>query len=131
MLLVAVPKGLVTTVAYGLAGWVLCGATMGAATALTTLQRALIIHAAAAPVIFAALSLGYFRRIGSWSPLRTAATFVGVVITMDVLVVALLIERSFEMFRSVPGTWLPFLLIFVSTWWTGTATRRAAHREAG
>jgi hypothetical protein len=47
---------------------------------------------------------------------------------MDVFVVALLIEGSFDMFKSVLGTWLPFLLIFLSTWWTGLAVRRAAHR---
>jgi hypothetical protein len=34
-------------------------------------------------------------------------------------VVALLIERSFKMFESIVGTWPPFLLIFISTWWTG------------
>ena len=99
---------------------------MGVAMKLTTLRAALIIHALAAPVIFTALSLSYFRRLGSLSPLRTAAAFLGVVAVMDVLVVALLIERSFEMFKSILGTWLPFLLIFASTWWTGLAVRRAA-----
>jgi hypothetical protein len=77
-------------------------------------------------VIFTALSLIYFRRQGSWAPLRAAAAFLGVVVVMDVFVVALLVEHSFEMFGSILGTWLPFLLIFVSTWWTGLAVRRAA-----
>jgi hypothetical protein len=63
--------------------------------------------------------------LGSWSPIRTAAAFLGVVVVMDVFVVALLIKRNFEMFKGVLGTWLPFLLIFVSTWWTGLAVRRA------
>jgi len=101
---------------------------MGVGLRVTTLETALIVHALAAPLIFGALSLVYFRRLGSWSPLRTAATFLGVVIIMDVFVVALFVERSFEMFESVLGTWLPLLLIFVSTWWTGSAVRRAAHR---
>jgi hypothetical protein len=35
------------------------------------------------------------------------------------------------MFESVLGTWLPFLLIFVSTLGTGIAVRRAARRAAG
>ena len=104
----------------------MCGATMGVGMRVTTLEAALVIHALAAPVIFTALSLVCFRRAGPWSPLRAAAAFLGVVAAMDVLVVALLIERSFEMFESVLGTWLPFLLIFVSTWWTGLAVRRAA-----
>jgi hypothetical protein len=38
---------------------------------------------------------------------------------MDVLVVALMIERSFEMFASPLGTWIPFALIFLSSWITG------------
>jgi len=112
-------KGAAVAVTHGLVGWVLCGTTMGVGLRVTTLETALLLHALAAPVIFTALSLVYFRRLGSWSPLRTAATFLGVVVIMDVFVVALLIERSFEIFESVLGTWLPFLLIFVSTWWTG------------
>jgi hypothetical protein len=95
---------------------------------VTTVETALILHAFAAPVVFTALSLVYFRRLGSCAPPRTATVFLGVVVAMNVFVVALLIEGSFDMFKSVLGTWLPFLLIFLSTWWTGLAVRRAAHR---
>jgi hypothetical protein len=116
-------------VAHGLMGWGLCGMTMGVGMKVTTLESALILHAIAAPVIFTVLSLIYFHRFGSWSPLRTAAAFLGVVVVMDVFVVALLIERSFAMFESILGTWLPFLLIFISTWWTGLASNRAVHRR--
>ena len=38
----------------------------------------------------------------------------GKVVVLDILIVALLIERSFEMFTSILGTWLPFLLILGS-----------------
>lgn len=112
-------KAALIAIAHGLAGWALCGAAMGISMAITTIGNALVIHAAAAPVIFAVVALLYFRRPGSLSPLATAATFLTVVITMDFFVVALLIEKNFEMFRSVPGTWLPFLLLFLSSWWTG------------
>jgi len=86
------------TVIYGLAGWALCGATMGMAMKAATLETALIVHAVAAPCIFTGLSLHYFHRSTAWSPIQAAATFLCVVILMDVLVVALLIERSFGMF---------------------------------
>src|SRR5215470_3830651 len=86
------------TIAHGLVGWGLCGAAMGLAMAATTLENALIIHAVAAPAIFIAVSFVYFRRFGSSSPLRAAAQFLGVVVAMDFLVVALLVERSFKMF---------------------------------
>jgi len=121
---VASTKGIAVVVAHGLVGWVWCGATMSVGMKVTTLEAALILHAVAAPIIFTTLSLVYFRRLGPWSPLRTAATFLGVVVVMDVFVVALLIERSFDMFESILGTWLPFLLIFISTWWTGLAVSR-------
>jgi len=108
------------TIAHGLIGWALCGATMGISMAATTIGNALLIHAAAAPLIFAVIALVYFRRFRAWSPLTTAVTFLTVVIAMDFFVVALLIEKSFAMFRSILGTWLPFLLIFLSSWWTGS-----------
>jgi len=99
---------------------------MGVGLWVTTIETALILHAFAAPVVFMAVSLAYFRRLNSWSPLRTAALFLGTVVAMDVFVVALFVERSFAMFGSILGTWLPFVLIFLSTWWTGIAVRRAA-----
>jgi hypothetical protein len=127
---VASIKSVAVAIAYGFVGWVLCGATMGVGMKVTNLETALILHAIAAPVIFTALSLAYFHGQRYWSPLPAAVVFLGVVAVMDVFVVAPFIERSFEMFESILGTWLPFLLIFVSTWWTGLAVRRAARGAA-
>jgi hypothetical protein len=107
------------TIAHGLAGWALCGVTMGAAMATTTLSRALVIHALATPVIFGVVTLVRFKVLRYGSALRTALVFVAVVILMDVFVVALVIERSFRMFASPLGTWIPFTLIFLSSWGTG------------
>jgi hypothetical protein len=45
------------TIAHGAAGWALCGATMGIGMAATTLKNALVIHAAAVPLIFATVTL--------------------------------------------------------------------------
>jgi len=42
--------------AHALAGWALCGATMAIGLAKTSLNRALVIHAIAAPIIFALVS---------------------------------------------------------------------------
>jgi hypothetical protein len=53
-----------------------------------------------------------------------------IVVAMDVSIVALAIERSFKMFESALGTWLPFLFIFLSTWWTGVLVRRAQRASA-
>jgi hypothetical protein len=83
------------------------------------MDAALTIHAIGAPVIFTALSWIYFSRFGYTKPLTTAVVFVGIVIFMDVFLVALIIERSMEMFESLIGTWIPWALIFLSTYLTG------------
>ena len=77
------------------------------------------IHALGAPVIFGAVSYIYFKKLNYTSPTQTAIIFLSVVISLDFFVVALLIERSFEMFYSLIGTWIPFALIFSSTYLVG------------
>jgi Mg2+/Co2+ transporter CorB len=105
-----------TIVAHAVVGWGLCGATIGLGRKLTTLRNALIAHAIAAPLIFAIVSVLYFRWFGGIGPAAAAAVFVVIVFLLDVFVVALLVDRRFAMFRS---TWLRFALIFLSTWLTG------------
>ncbi len=100
-------------------GWALCAAVMGIGMATTTQQTALIIHAIAAPIIFTVVSLIYFRRFNYTPPLTTALIFVGFVIFMDFFLMALIVLKSLEMFTSVLGTWIPFTLIFLSTFLTG------------
>jgi hypothetical protein len=109
--------------AHAFAGWTLCAATMGIGMAVTSLENALTIHAIAAPIFFAGISLLYFRKFNYTTPLQTAIAFITFVLGMDFFVVALLINRSLEMFTSLLGTWLPFALIFTSTWLTGTLVR--------
>ncbi len=57
--------------AHAFVGWALCGATMGIGMAITTLNNALIVHAIAAPIFFACISLVYFRYFNYTSPFRT------------------------------------------------------------
>jgi hypothetical protein len=119
--------------AHAFAGWALCDATVVVGMAISSIQSALIIHAVAAPVFFAAISVVYFGKFNFTSPLHTAIAFIAFVMAMDLLVVAMLINHSFEMFRSVLGTWIPFALIFSSTYLTGIWTvhrRRPGHRFA-
>ena len=107
--------------AHAFVGWALCFATMGIGMAVTSLENALIIHAIGAPIYFFLVSLAYFRKFNYTTPLQTAAIFIAFVIAMDLFLVAMLINRSFEMFTSLLGTWIPFTLIFLSTWLTGIA----------
>jgi hypothetical protein len=112
--------------------WGLCGATMAIAMSVTSLPNALLLHAAVAPVIAAGAAWVYFSRFGHTSPLVTASGVVGLVMAADFLVVALGINRSLDMFGSVVGTWLPFALIFASTFAAGVLCRkRSSARRAG
>ena len=106
--------------AFGAAGWVLCGAVMGGLLAVAPLGLALTLHAVAAPAIFAVLSFFYFRVPGARQPVETALAFTALVAILDAVIVAGLVQRSFAMFASVAGTWLPFALILLATWATGS-----------
>lgn len=105
-------------------GWVLCGATIGIGRAVTTMEATLIIHLVAAPVFFSILSLNYFSKFSYTKPFATAILFIGFVILMDAGLVAPVFEKSYEMFRSPMGTWIPFILIFLSTYLTGLLMER-------
>lgn len=109
---------------HAFVGWAFCTATMVIGMALMPLQSALVAHAVAAPVIFAAVSLVYFTRFAYTAPLQTAVIFVSFAILMDFFVVALLVQRSLEMFTSLLGTWIPFGLMFTSTYLTGLAIEK-------
>lgn len=121
---------LVTIFVHALIGWALCAATMSIGMATLPLQTALTIHATLAPIFFMLVSLIYFKRFHYATPLQTAIIFVGFVIAMDFFVVALLITRSLEMFASLLGTWIPFALIFTSTYVTGLSLGRKPQHKA-
>ena len=105
---------------FGFIGQMGCWGLMIGGQAVTTLDNALIIHAIGAPIVFAFVSFVYFKKLNYTKPLVTAIAFVAVVVLMDLFVVSLLIEQNFDMFLSPIGTWIPFALIFASTYLTGT-----------
>jgi hypothetical protein len=105
-------------------GWALCGATMQIGMATTSIDNALIIHAIAAPIIFAVISFIYFRKFQYTTPLQTATGFVMFVILMDFFIVAPIFEQSYEMFFSLLGTWIPFALMFTATFLVGSYLSR-------
>ena len=109
----------IVILAFAFVGWALCGAIMGIGRTVTSLETTLVIHAIGAPIIFGGLSLIYFRWFNYTTPLLIALVFIAFVIGMDLFVVAWLIEKSFAMFASVIGTWIPFALIFLATYMTG------------
>ena len=106
-------------ISLGLLGWALCGAIIGIGRNLTSMETTLIIHAIGAPIIFGLISLWYFKKFNFTNPLKTAIIFLAIVIIMDAGLVAPVFEGSYDMFKSPIGTWIPFLLIFISSYSTG------------
>ncbi len=124
-------KKLITVFFHAFVGWALCAATMGIGLATTSVENALFIHAMGAPIFFAIVSLIYFKRFKYTAPLQTGMIFVGFVIAVDFFVVALLINRTLKMFASLLGTWIPFALIFISTYLSGIYVAKKANPTTG
>ena len=99
--------------------WALCGLVMFVGPKLFTMETSLIIHALGAPVFAGLVSLVYYRKFNYTKPFQTAFIVLLFVVIMDAGLVAPVFEKSFEMFTSFLGTWLPFTLIFCSTLVTG------------
>jgi hypothetical protein len=109
--------------AHALVLWGFCGATIGIARHITSLENALIIHAIAVPIITFLISLNYYKKFSYTNPAPTAVIFVSVIIALDAGIVAPFLEKSYAMFTNVLGTWIPFGLIFLSTYITGLFCR--------
>lgn len=104
---------------YAVSGWALCGAMTGLLLWIATPAVAIVVHAIAAPIIFAPLAWRYFGAHGSRDPLPTAATWTATVLLLDGVLIAGLLQKSLAMFESVVGTWLPLALIFLVVWAVG------------
>ena len=122
-------RKIITVLAHAFVGWALCAATMGIGMATTSINNALIIHAIGAPIFFMIISLIYFKKFNYTTPLRTATIFVSFVIIVDFFIVALLINKSLDMFASLLGAWIPFVLIFTSTYLTGLYTLKSSQHK--
>jgi hypothetical protein len=105
--------------AHAVVGWAYCGAIIGVGRQFLSIHTTLVVHALGAPLGFSLISLFYYRRYAFTSPLQTAAAFLGVEVALDLFLVAPVFERSYAVFSSVLGTWIPFALIFAATFLTG------------
>ena len=106
----------ITLLATSLVVWGLCGAVIGIGGQIWSLRTTLYVHLIAA-LIFAFGSSTLHRFFApEFDPLLRAGVMAGLIIALDALVVAPLFKRSFAMFRSVIGTWLPFAAIFLVSW---------------
>lgn len=119
-------KKIIIILVHASAGWVLCGAIMFIGMAMTSVENTMIIHAILVPIIFAVISLIYYRRFNYTSPLQTAVVFLAFIVLLDIFVVSLLINKSLVMFESILGTWIPLASIFIVTYITGILVKKAS-----
>lgn len=113
-------KKVLIILAHAFVLWFLCGMTMMIGIPLLGESTALIVHLIGAPIFAALVSWNYFKRFNYTIPIVTAVIFVSFIIIVDAGLVAPVFEKSYAMFASAIGTWIPFALIFVSTYLTGT-----------
>ena len=109
---------------HAFVGWALCGAVIGLGRSVTSMENTLILHAVAVPIIFGIISLMYHVRFNFTKPPVTGMIFMIFAIALDAGLVAPLFEKSYDMFKSALGTWVPFGLIAVSTTVTGILVNR-------
>jgi hypothetical protein len=122
-------KKVLILLAHAFLSWALCAATISIGMALTNEANAVIIHAIAAPIIAFAVSSIYFRKFNYTSPLVTAIVFIAFVTLVDFFLVALLILKSLEMFKSILGVWIPLVLIFTTTYLNGIYINKVNRTE--
>jgi len=123
-------KKIIVILVHALVVWALCGATIAIGRSATTMQSTLIIHAILAPIFAALVSLFYYKKFHYTTPIQTAIIFLLLVMVMDAGIVAPVFEKSYAMFKSVLGTWIPFILIFLATYITGKVTTTNEVRTA-
>jgi hypothetical protein len=110
--------------ALALVLWGLCGATIAVGRRIWSLATTLRIHLLAAPLFAFLVSAIHKLLAPEFDSVLRATAMVGIVSALDFAVVAPLIERSYAMFRSLIGTWLPFAAIFLASWVAGLVVWR-------
>ena len=99
--------------------WGACGGVIAIGRRLWSIDTTLRVHLAAAPIIAFLVAAAHRALAPEFDPLLRAAAITIIVMLLDALVVAPLFERSYAMFGSIIGTWLPFATIFLAAWAAG------------
>ncbi len=99
--------------------WAACGGVIAIGRRLWTLRKTLIVHVFAGPAIAFMVASARHMLFSDFAAIPRAVEITGVVVALDAFVVAPVFERSYAMFRSALGTWIPFAAIFVASWIAG------------
>ena len=116
------------TLGWAVVSWMACGLVFAVARALLGVDAAVAIHLFAAPVIGALATVLLWNHARHPGVAGTALTLAGTAAGLDAIVVAPFLERSYAMFGSPAGTWIPLALILASSALTGSLLSRPAAR---
>jgi hypothetical protein len=122
-------KKVISVLIHAFIVWALCGATIAIGRSVTTMGLTLKIHVILAPIFASLVGMVYYKKFNYTSPIFTAFIFLLFVIAMDAGLVAPVFEKSYEMFQSLLGTWIPFSLIFLSTYITGLIIQSKVNKQ--
>ncbi len=104
--------------AHAVTGAALCALLLGGLLQTVDAWTALLLHGLAAPALFAAIAVHYFRARGARAPLPTAITFAAATAALE-LVAASGSLGAAALADRIAGWWLPLLLIFSISWTIG------------
>ena len=109
----------ISLILLALAVWAGCGGVIALGRRVWTLQTTLVVHLFAAAAFAFAAAAAHKLLAPDVGAVTRAAAMTGLIVALDALVVAPLFERSYAMFRSALGTWIPFAAIFLAAWAAG------------
>jgi hypothetical protein len=109
----------VSLILLALVLWAACGSVIAIGRRIWTIETTLIVHLFAAPAIAFLVAGAHKLLAPDFDIVVRAAAITGLIVALDALVVAPLFERSYAMFRSALGTWIPFAAIFLACWAAG------------
>jgi len=110
-------------------GWAACGMVFALGRVLFGVEAAVTIHLLAAPLIGATVTFLLWNHPRHPGVLASAATLAGGAALLDAVLVVPFLERSFAMFASPAGTWIPLGLIFAASMAAAAFLSRPAGRR--
>ena len=109
----------IESVLHAFAIWTLSSALLVGSLFIMPADTAVAIRLFTSPVLAVVVSTAFYGKYANTRPLGVALVFAATVAILDAAVLAAGIARSFSMFLEPLATWVPYALIFVSTWGSG------------
>jgi amino-acid N-acetyltransferase len=116
-------RPLLVLLLHALALWALSALALAVAVRVLSLERALVVHAIAAPILTALVMAFYFGAFGGIPPIP-AALLVAAVVALADLAASPWLRRATTPFQVALETWTPWTLVFAQALASGIVARR-------